>query len=98
MGKKVAGGLFLAACLVISYQGWENAQLRADTELLSNEAAAADGAKVLRDRPNFTRTDPVRRRYEWRTDQGQKVVTCSRDMIFFGEWSCDAVRGDIGAF
>jgi hypothetical protein len=98
MGKKVMGGLVLAVCLLISYQAWQNARLDPETEALSMEAAEADGAVLQRERPNFTRTDPVRRRYEWRTDQGQKVVTCMRDMVFFGGWSCEAVPGSIGSF
>ena len=96
--RKAFTYVLLAASLVLAYQAWQNSRLTSETEALSREAVCESGCGVLRDRPNFTRTDPLRRRYEWRTTDGQKTATCTRELVFFGAWSCAAEEGAMGRF
>jgi hypothetical protein len=35
----------------------------------------------------------IRHRYEFNTTQGMMTVTCKRQLLFFGEWSCTVAEG-----
>jgi hypothetical protein len=95
--KKASAYVLAAVCLFITYQGYENSRLRPNTHDLSIQAAERISA-VDESRPREQRTDPVRRRYEWHTSIGPVVVTCQREFVFLGDWSCTAVQGSLGAF
>ncbi len=85
----------LGVCLVLVYQGYENAQPRLATEDQSKSVACdVDGNCVVREeKPREIRTTPVQRQYQWSTTTGPVIVTCRRDLIFFGAWKCTAAKG-----
>ena len=95
--KRLISYLIFAGCMVIAYQSYENSRLRPETEALSMRAACdVDGGCVVRDdHPYEQRSDPIRRRYEWRTTTGRVVVTCRRELVFFGEWECRSELGTL---
>jgi hypothetical protein len=94
-----AGRIFayvlLGAAIVISYQGWKNSQLTtASAELAKQHACDLESTcMVTDDKPRVGRADVIRHRYEFNTTQGMVTVTCKRQLLFFGEWSCTVAEG-----
>lgn len=100
-GRQVAAYSVLAVCGVLVYQGYENAQPRPFTEQIALNVAcdAGDGnCSVRDDRPREIRTSPVQRQYQFSTTSGPVMVTCRRDLIFFGAWKCSAEAGSFHPF
>jgi hypothetical protein len=95
--NRVVGYALLAGCLFVAYQGYQNAQPDLRTEGLGKVAACdLDPTCVVSDdRPRKVMYDAVRRRYEWRTSQGTRVVTCTRKFIFLGGWGCSSEFGSL---
>ncbi|RMG95837.1 MAG: hypothetical protein D6705_12770 [Deltaproteobacteria bacterium] len=96
MGR-IASYLLLAACIVVGYQGYENAReapARAMGEGLAMQTACEIHPQcVVSAGPTKITADITRRRYLYRTSHGLVVVTCTRDYVFFGDWSCTSERG-----
>ncbi len=100
-GKQVAAYSVLVVCGVLVYQGYENAQPRPATEQMALNTACDfdDGNCTVRDdRPREIRTNPVQRQYQFSTTQGPVIVTCRRDLLFFGAWTCTPVAGSFHPF
>lgn len=94
--KQVVAYAVLAACLVLVYQGYQNARPEPFTEGLALNVAcdAEDGnCSVRDDRPREVRTSPVKRQYQFSTTQGPVIVTCRRELLFFGSWNCTVKPG-----
>ncbi|GEM_PF-5526093 len=96
--KQAFSYLLVLLCVGVSYQAWANSRLQPETETMSRTEVCLGGCTVLRESPNFQRADPLRRRYEWRTSEGQKTATCEREFILVGEWECVAELGTMGRF
>jgi hypothetical protein len=95
--NRVVGYALLAGCLFVAYQGYQNAQPGLLTEGMAKRAACGSDPTcvVSADRPRKVLTDMARRRYEWRTSQGTRVVTCTRKFIFLGGWNCTSEFGSL---
>jgi hypothetical protein len=87
----------LVICGVIAALFWRNARLGPDTATLSEQTACIDdaGCVVTQSVPREARADPLRRRYEWHTNRGPRLVTCMRAFVLVGDWACEA---DVGGF
>jgi|GEM_PF-1334559 len=89
-GGRIFAYALLAGSIVLSYQGWKNAQLSPVTAALAKQHACdLDSSCIVKDEhPRVSRADVIRHRYEYKTTQGVMTVTCKRALLFFGEWSC----------
>jgi hypothetical protein len=87
----------LALSLFITWQSYENSRQRPETEAFAKQIACdVDSSCLLQtDHANVTRTDPIRRRYEYGTTVGPVLVTCKRSLLWLGDWSCAAERGSL---
>lgn len=95
--RRILGYLLLIISGFIAYQSYLNAQPDAITEGMAREAACAgkEGCKLSGDLPNVMKTDVTSRTYQWATSAGPVVVTCKREYVWFGEWSCAGAGGEI---
>jgi hypothetical protein len=93
--RRVVSYGLLAVCIFITYQSYVNSRQESGTEELAKRIACdVDSACILtHDRASQTRTDPFRRRYEFKTTIGSVLVTCKRGMIWLGAWKCTPERG-----
>ncbi len=93
--KKLGSYALLAVCVFLTYQSYENSRQRPETEDLAKRIACdVDSSCILtQDRASQTRTDPIRRRYEFKTSIGLVLVTCSRAMVWMGDWKCTSEKG-----
>ena len=99
MASGSAGRIFafalLGVALVVSVQGWRNAQLSSETAQLA-KAHACDldsSCIVLDEAPRVGKADVIRHIYEFETTQGMMLVTCKRELLFFGPWTCTVAEG-----
>ncbi|HLT39101.1 MAG TPA: hypothetical protein VK034_22610 [Enhygromyxa sp.] len=94
-GGRIFAYVLLAVSIVISFQGWQNAQLTpATTKLAKDHACDLDSSCIVLDeQPRVGRADVIRHRYEFKTTHGMMTVTCKRQLLFFGEWSCTPAEG-----
>lgn len=92
---RIAAYVLLAVSIVISFQGWKNAQLTPETaKLARGHACDLDSSCIVLDeQPRIGRADVIRHRYEYNTTHGMMTVTCKRQWLFFGEWSCTVEKG-----
>lgn len=94
-----AGRMFAFALLalsgLLSYQAWQNAQLTAETMALAkSHACDMDSSCIVTDdQPRVGKADVFRHRYEYNTTHGMMTVTCKRELVFFGDWSCTPEKG-----
>lgn len=88
-GRVLAFSLF-AATAVLSYQAWSNTRPTPEThDLAKAHACDLDGACIVTDdSAHAIVTDVFKRRYGFNTNQGKVTVTCKRELIFFGSWTC----------
>ena len=93
------GWILLALSLVVAYQGMQNSRQDPALEASARKVACdLDAACELRaERPGKIKTDVVQHRYEWSTTTGTVHVLCRRQLIFFGDWSCEPKDGPIGS-
>lgn len=93
--KRIGSYALLAAALFLTYQSYENSRQRPETEEYAKRVACdIDSNCILQaDIPGETRTDPIRRRYEFRTSIGAVLVTCKRQMLWLGDWKCTSEKG-----
>lgn len=93
--RRVVSYGLLAVCIFITYQSYMNSRQDSGTEQLALRIACdVDSSCIVTDdRAAQTRTDPFRRRYEFRTSIGSVLVTCKRGLIWLGEWKCTPERG-----
>ena len=96
MVQRIVGFLFLCASLFLIWQGYENSRLTPETLEMSRVAACDLFAGCSRGLPSKSKSDIIRRQYEWLTPQGPYTATCTRKMLFAGSWSCTAQRGELG--
>jgi hypothetical protein len=95
-GGRIFAYVLLAASIVIAFQGWKNAQLTPETAKLARDHACDldPTCMVLDEQPRLGRADVIRHRYEYKTTtHGVVTVTCKRELLFFGEWSCTVEPG-----
>lgn len=94
-GGRIIAFALLAATCVISYQGWRNAKLSPETAALAKEHACDldSSCIVTDDLARVGRADVIRHRYEYNTTHGVMTVTCKRELLFFGAWSCVTAEG-----
>jgi hypothetical protein len=94
-GSRIFAIVLFATCGVLSYQAWRNGQLSTVTEALAKQHACDvdPTCMVSEERPRLGKADVIRHRYEFMTTMGVKTVTCQRELIFFGDWTCTAADG-----
>ena len=92
MVRRVAGFAALCASIFVIYQGYENSRLTQETYDLSRDTACDLYGGCTRAGPTKTKTDFVRRQYEWLTQGGPYIVTCTRSKLFWGAWSCSDIE------
>jgi hypothetical protein len=94
-GGRIFAYVLLAAAIVVSFQGWQNAQLTPATAALAKDHACDldSSCIVLDDSPRVGRADVIRHRYEFKTTHGMMTVTCKRQLLFFGAWACTPAEG-----
>ncbi len=97
--QSVMAFLVVVLCLFVVVQGVENSSQSATEDmgqsLAKEHACDIDSACVLKGGPSVTKSDAFRRRYQFTTDQGSVTVTCTREHIWVGPWSCRSERGSI---
>jgi hypothetical protein len=92
--RSLVAYVVLAACIFVSYQGYENARGGEETEdLARRHACDVEPTCVLKSERASQKSDMFRRRYEWQTTVGPVLVTCRREHMFLGAWSCKAEPG-----
>lgn len=96
MGR-IIGYVILAVCVFVAWEGYQNSRVDPATEQLSKgEACGGIAACVVkREQPTKVITDVLRRRYEWRTSEGTRVVTCTRTYLWLGDWGCVSEPGHL---
>lgn len=94
-GGRIFAYVLLAAAIVVSFQGWKNAKLSSETAALAKDHACDldSSCIVLDDQARVGRADVIRHRYEYKTTHGMMTVTCKRELLFFGAWSCAPAEG-----
>ena len=62
---------------------------------MSKKAACEgkEGCEVEGERPNVLQTSITNRRYQWQTNGEMMVVTCEREYVWLGDWSCSGAPG-----
>ncbi len=95
IGGRILTFTLLATACVLSYQGWQNAQLSQTTmDLAKAHACDLDSSCIVLDeQARIGRADVIRHRYEFKTTHGMMTVTCKRELLFFGAWSCTPQEG-----
>ena len=97
--EKLWGYVLLALFLFLAYQSYENANRGALEEMADGLARATacdiDAACVLQSGPHVMKSDILKRQYQFKTDQGNVVVTCDRRYIWIGTWACGSERGSL---
>lgn len=89
---KWVGWVLLALSLYATYEGWRNSQPEPATETMSKPIACQgrEGCTVKGERPSEIRTDFFGRDYTWATSAGPVKVSCQREYVLQGAWSCAA--------
>jgi hypothetical protein len=95
--KRILGYVLLIVSGLIAYQSYLNAQPSPEVEAMAKgtACASAEGCEVKGDRPNVIQTSVVARRYQFLTSGGPVVVSCDREYLWFGEWSCAGAPGEL---
>ncbi len=95
--KRVVSFVIFGVCGFIAYQSYQNAQPSPQIEAMarSSACAGADGCEVKGERPNVIQTSVMSRRFQFATSSGDMVVTCEREYIWLGEWSCSGAPGQL---
>ena len=95
--KRILGYLLLIVSGFIAIQSYQNAQPSPEVESMARNQACvgADGCEVKGERPNVIQTNIVARRYQWATSNGPVVVSCERQYLWFGDWSCSGSPGQL---
>lgn len=84
-------------CGFVAYQSYVNSQPNPTMEAMSRDSACAgaDGCTVKNERPNVLKTSIFNRQYQWATSGGNVVVTCKREYVWWGNWSCASAPGEL---
>ncbi|MEZ4385269.1 MAG: hypothetical protein R3A79_28330 [Nannocystaceae bacterium] len=94
--KRIFGYLLLIISGFIAFQSYQNAQPSPEIEAMSKaQACTAEGCEINGDRPHVLQTSITARRYQWETSAGSMVVTCEREYLWFGNWSCSGAPGQL---
>jgi hypothetical protein len=95
--KRIFGYLLLIISGFIAFQSYQNAQPSPEIEAMSKAKACTDaeGCEIKGDRPHVLQTSITARRYQWETSGGSMVVTCEREYLWFGDWSCSGAPGQL---
>ena len=96
MVQRIIGFAVLCACIWLTYQGYENSRLTQETLEMSRQAVCELYGGCSKGVPNKTKSDVIRRQYEWLTPKGPYVATCKRSLVFSGSWSCTTAPGQLG--
>lgn len=97
--KQYVGWSLLLVCLVATYQGWQTSKGVADTQDRARAVACDIGEEcvISHEQPRAVKADFMARKYEFKTSVGPATVTCKREYVFFGSFSCTSSIGSIGA-
>ena len=92
---RMFGIVLLAGSALLSFQAWNNAKLTPESMAMAKDHACdLDSSCIVTDgQPRVGKADVFRHRYEYNTTHGMMTVTCKRELVFFGEWSCTPERG-----
>ena len=95
--KRVASIVIFAIFAFIALQSYKNAQPSPQIEAMARSTACAGtyGCEVKGERPNVIQTSVMSRRFQFATSSGDMVVTCKREYVWLGEWSCSASAGQL---
>lgn len=96
MVQRVLGFAVLCLSLFLIWQGYENSRLTPETLRMSQAAVCEQYGGCTRGVPTKSKSDMIRRQYEWLTQNGPYVATCKRDKLFMGDWSCEIAPGKLG--
>lgn len=96
--KKYVGWVLLAICLVVTYQGWQTSSGVAETQDPAQTVACnvGDDCVVTGTEPSAIKSDFMTRQYQFNTSKGPVTVTCKRQYLFFGNFSCTPKLGSLG--
>lgn len=94
-GGRLFAYVLLGICGVLSYQAWKNSKLTVETmNLAKDHACDMDSSCIVLDaEPRVGAADVVRHRYEYNTTHGMMTVTCKRELLLFGDWTCSPEPG-----
>lgn len=94
-GGRIFAYALLAIAIVISYQAWKNGQLSPVTaDLAKQHACDMDSSCIVLDsQPRLGKANAIQHQYEFKTTHGIMTLTCQRELIFFGPWSCTPEKG-----
>ncbi len=95
--KRIFGYVLLIVSGFIAYQSYLNAQPSPEVEAMAKGRACtgAEDCEVKGDRPNVIQTSVVARRYQFLTSGGPVVVSCDREFLWFGDWTCQGAPGEL---
>jgi len=97
--KRIVGPVVFCVCACIAYLSYLNSQPNPEIEAMAKAEACAssdvEGCEVKNDRPNVIQTSVVSSRYQFLTSGGAVVVTCKREYVLLGEWSCAGAPGEL---
>lgn len=96
--KTYVGWVLLAICLVCTYQGFQTSRGVADTEGAARSVVCDSGGKdclLAQEKPSVVKADFMSRQYQFDTSEGPVTVTCTRQYIFFGGFSCTSTAGSL---
>ena len=96
MVQRLLGFAVLCASLFMIWQGYENSRMTPETLKMSRIEVCEKFGGCMRGVPTKSKSDIVRRQYEWLTDKGPYVATCKRALVFSGSWSCTSEPGKLG--
>lgn len=84
-------------CAFVAFQSYSNSQPSPQIESMSRDTACggAAGCEVKNERPNVLQTSIFERRYQWLTSNGNVVVTCKREYVWWGKWGCTSAPGEL---
>ena len=95
--RKVVTYVLAALSALIAFQGYQNSKLTPQTRAMAKKVACAV-KQCSQFEPTAERSTILSHQYEYATMHGPYIVTCSRQFVFFGSWSCDknVEQGRIG--
>ena len=96
MLQRIFGLAFLCGSFFLIWQGYENSRMTKETLEMSRNEVCDQFGGCMRAYPTKSKSDIIRRQYQWMTLNGPYVATCKRSMLFSGAWSCTSEAGKLG--
>jgi hypothetical protein len=88
--KKVFWYLLFGASLFVSYMGYQNATVTPQLKAQARSVACMgiEGCTIEATEPFMYKTGITGQTYGWGTSSGNVTVTCKREFMFAGNWTC----------